>query len=115
MPRKCSVIGCRGNYAARKGEHADVNKVSVFHFPKDVERKQQWLCRIPQELLSEYITHDMVVCERHFEPRFVSRDMTCYRPEVVRLLVRETFQFWHLMQCLRCSPTRHLTWRRRCL
>jgi len=29
MPRKCSVIGCGGDYEARKGEHADVNKVSV--------------------------------------------------------------------------------------
>jgi len=35
MPRKYSVIGCRGNYQARKGEHADVNKASVFRFPKE--------------------------------------------------------------------------------
>jgi len=53
MPRKCSVIGCRGNYAARKGEPADVNKVSVLHFPKDVSRTEQWLHRIPQELHSD--------------------------------------------------------------
>ena len=82
MPRKCSVIGCRGNYAARKGEPADVNKVSAFHFPKDVSRKEQWLRRIPQELRSDDITDDMVVCEKHFESRFVIRDMTCYhRPD----------------------------------
>ena len=47
MPRKSLVIGCRGNHEARKGEHADVNKVSVFCFPKDECRKVQWLHRIP--------------------------------------------------------------------
>jgi len=52
MPRKCSVIGCRGNYEARKGEQADVNKVTVFRFPKDECKKEQWLRRIPQELCS---------------------------------------------------------------
>jgi len=30
MPRKCSLIGCRGNYEARKGEHADVSVCSAF-------------------------------------------------------------------------------------
>jgi len=81
MPRKCSVIGCRGNYEARKGEEADVNKVTVFRFPKDECRKEQWLHRIPQQLRSGDITDDMVVCEKHFEPRFIIHDMTCYQPE----------------------------------
>jgi len=81
VPRKCSVIGCRGNYAARKGEPADVNKVSVFRFPKDETNKKKWLRRIPQELLSEEITDDMVVCERHFESRFIIRDYTCHGPD----------------------------------
>jgi len=81
MPRKCSVIGCRGNYEARKGEHADVNKVSVFRFPKDECRKEQWLHRIPEELRSSEITDDMIVCKKHFESCFVICDMTCYRPD----------------------------------
>ena len=75
------VIGCRSNYEVRIGEHADVNKVSMFHFPKDVSRKEQWLCQIPQELLSDDITHNMVVCERRFKSRFVIRDLTCYQPD----------------------------------
>ena len=80
MPRKCSVIGCRGNYAARKGEPADVNKVSAFHFPKDVSRKEQWLRRIPQELRSDDITDDMVVCEKHSESRNIASSLV---PSVV--------------------------------
>jgi len=80
VPRKCSVVGCRGNYNARKGEPADATKVSVFRFPKDAIKKAEWLRRIPQELLSEDISDDMVVCERHFDSRFVIRNYT-YRRE----------------------------------
>ena len=81
MPRKCSVIGCRGNYEPRKGESADANKVSVFRFPKDGEKKSEWLRRIPQELLARDITDDMVVCENHFEPRFIIRDYVYSQPD----------------------------------
>ena len=58
-----------------------MNKVSVFRFPKDEAKKKEWLRRIPQELLSEEITDDMVVCEKHFESRFIVRDYTCQRPD----------------------------------
>lgn len=58
-----------------------MNKVSVFRFPKDEAKKKAWLRRIPQELLSEEITDDMVVCEKHFESRFIVRDYTCQRPD----------------------------------
>jgi len=75
------VIGCRGNYAPRKDEAADVNKVSVFRFPKEESRKQEWLRRIPQQLLSEDVTDAMVVCEKHFEPHFIQREQTCFRPD----------------------------------
>ena len=74
VPRKCSVVGCRGNYASRKGEPPDVNKVSVFRFPKDECKKQEWLRRIPQELVADDITDSMVVCEKQFEER-VSPDV----------------------------------------
>ena len=43
--------------------------------------KEQWLHRIPQQLRSGDITEDMVVCEKHFEPPFIIRDLTCYRPD----------------------------------
>jgi len=81
VPRKCSLIGCRGNYEPRKGESADANKVSVFRFPKDGEKKSEWPRRIPQELLAGDITNDMVVCEKHFEPRFIIRDYVYTRPD----------------------------------
>jgi len=53
-----------------------VNKVSTFRFPKDETKRQEWLRRIPQELLSDDITDDMVVCEKHFEQRFIVREFT---------------------------------------
>ena len=81
MPCKCSVVGCRGNYDARKGEPADVNKVSIFRFPKDAVKKAEWLRRIPQELLSEDISDDMVVCERHFDSRFIILNYTYRQPD----------------------------------
>ena len=81
VPRKCSVVGCRGNYDARKGEPADANKVSTFRFPKDSVKKAEWLRRIPQELLSEDISDDMVVCERHFDSRFIIRNYTYHRAD----------------------------------
>ena len=80
VPRKCSVIGCRGNYEPRKGESADVNKVSVFRFPKDGQKKNEWLRRIPQDLLPGDVTDDMVVCEKHFEQRFIIRDYIYPQP-----------------------------------
>ena len=72
MVRKCSVVGCRGNYDKRKGS-SDYNKVSVFRFPKDAERLRKWLKKIPQaNLKAENITDNMGVCEKHFDPRFFS-------------------------------------------
>ena len=81
VPRKCSVVGCRGNYEPRKGESADVNNVSVFRFPKDDQKKSEWLRRIPRDFLPGDITDDMVVCERHFEPSFIIRDYVYSRPD----------------------------------
>ena len=81
MPRKCSIIGCRGNYNKRKGE-TDDNKVSVFRFPKDTQRRAEWLRKIPQgNLHLDEITDDMVICEKHFDPRFVIRDWIGHRPD----------------------------------
>jgi THAP domain len=53
----------------------------VFRFPKDAERKQQWLRKIPQELLADEVTDAMVVCERHFEPRFILREYVHRHPD----------------------------------
>lgn len=55
MVRKCSIVGCRGNYDQRNGAD-DYSKVSVFRFPKDVDRLTQWLQKIPQDLTVAEIT-----------------------------------------------------------
>jgi THAP domain len=60
MVRRCSIIGCRGNYRQRKGSDDDV-KVSVFRFPKDEARLKQWLQKIPQDLKADQITEYMGV------------------------------------------------------
>jgi len=83
MPRKCSVIGCRGNYRKRKNTDDEVNNhVSVFRFPKDELRRKEWLRKIPQEgLTPDNITDNMGVCEQHFDARFIIRDHTFNRPD----------------------------------
>ena len=68
MPRKC-----RGNYRKCKGVSDEVDN-SVFRFPKDTERRAEWIRRIPQANLDvETVTDNMVVCERHFDSRFIIR------------------------------------------
>lgn len=83
MPRKCSVVGCRGNYRKRKNADDDnISSVSVFRFPKEEGRRKEWLRKIPQEnLTADNITDNMGVCEQHFDPRFVLRDYTFHRPD----------------------------------
>jgi len=77
MPRKCSVIGCRANYGKRKSANDEDKACSVFRFPKDAGRLQEWLRKIPQEnLTSDQISDYMGVCERHFDPRYIVRDYT---------------------------------------
>jgi len=79
MPRKCSIIGCRGKYDKRK--HADNddddNACSVFSFPRDAVRLKEWLRKIPQDnLTSDKISDYMGVCERHFDSRYIVRNHT---------------------------------------
>jgi hypothetical protein len=88
MVRKCSIVGCRGNYDQRKGAD-DYSKVSVFHFPKDVDRLTMCLQKIPQDLTVAEITDYMGVCERHFDPKFVIREVAASGPDgVMRMTPR---------------------------
>ena len=80
MVRKCSIVGCRGNYDQRTGAD-DYSKVSVFRFPKDVDRLTLWLQKIPQDLTVAEITDYMGVCERHFDPKFVIREVAASGPD----------------------------------
>jgi len=43
--------------------------ISGFRFPADESRRQQWLRRIPRANLN--VTKRTVICQRHFEKRFV--------------------------------------------
>jgi hypothetical protein len=83
MVRKCSIIGCRGNYLKCQGSDDD-NKVSIFRFPKDKERLQLWLRKIPQDnLTADKITDYMGVCERHFDPRLIIKEYSTTGPDGV--------------------------------
>jgi len=81
MPRKCSVTGSRRNYAARKGEPADVNKVGTFHFPKDVSRKSNGCIRCPRSCVRTISRMTSLFVRSTCELCFVMHDMTCYRPD----------------------------------
>ncbi|CAN8000196.1 unnamed protein product [Ixodes hexagonus] len=68
MGRQCFVPWCDTGYKSCR------QKYSLFSAPKDPGRLQLWRQAIPREdraiLPSDY------VCERHFEPRFVSKTWT---------------------------------------
>jgi THAP domain len=83
MPRKCSIVGCRGNYDKRKSaDNDDNNACSVFGFPKDADRLRKWLRIIPQENMTRNKISDyMGVCQRHFDPRYIVRHYTFHRSD----------------------------------
>jgi hypothetical protein len=47
MPSRCCVTGCKSNYDSSLRNAQNNRGVSVFKFPKNVERKQAWLKTIP--------------------------------------------------------------------
>jgi hypothetical protein len=47
MPSRCCVTGCKSNYDSSLRNTQNNRGVSVFKFPKNVERKQAWLKTIP--------------------------------------------------------------------
>ncbi|KAF2902885.1 hypothetical protein ILUMI_03297 [Ignelater luminosus] len=62
MPRRCCVPGCRSNYDSSLKEN---NKcVTTFSFPKDDERKLQWIRTIPRKDWTPSCS--AVVCVKHF-------------------------------------------------
>lgn len=82
MTRKCSIIGCRGNYRQRNGEEGTDNRVTIFRFPtKDIGKLSEWLRRIPQKIDASSITEHMGICEKHFDPRYIVREYSARRPD----------------------------------
>ncbi|KAF2887534.1 hypothetical protein ILUMI_18639, partial [Ignelater luminosus] len=62
MPRRCCVPGCTSNYESCLKEN---NKcVTTFSFPKDDERKLQWIRAIPRKDWTP--SSSAVVCVKHF-------------------------------------------------
>ncbi|PSN39010.1 hypothetical protein C0J52_14032 [Blattella germanica] len=67
MPDKCCVPGCRGNYESEK------DTVSVFKIPTEEPFRSIWLKSIPRK--GWVPGKRAVVCEKHFHPACVSREI----------------------------------------
>ena len=64
MPRRCCVPGCSSNYGVK-------NDVTVFRFPKDLDRRKEWSNAIHR---ADFIPNNSsVVCELHFRKNEVKR------------------------------------------
>ncbi|KAM7289183.1 uncharacterized protein ISCGN_029316 [Ixodes scapularis] len=69
--RHCFVPGCTTGYVSvRKNER----KASLFAVPDDDERRQVWQRSIPQA--DKPLAKNSVVCEAHFDERFIVRNYT---------------------------------------
>jgi len=68
MRKKCCAPGCTANY------DNTTDYISVFCFPSNEARRQQWIRRIPRADFS--ITKNTVICQRHFEKHFVITEDT---------------------------------------
>lgn len=70
--RKCCVPGCRSSDSS----HCPT---SLFCFPKDEDRRDQWRRAIPWKNFT--LTDDTVLCEKHFVPEFIIREVTFTTPD----------------------------------
>lgn len=71
MPRRCCVPDCRSNYSTYD--------TPVFSFPKDNERKEQWIRAIHRKNFIP--TQYSVICAKHFEKRFLITEDSMIRPD----------------------------------
>ncbi|GBM57279.1 hypothetical protein AVEN_58589-1 [Araneus ventricosus] len=83
MVYKCSVFGCKGNYASGQ-------KVSIFKFPKDPKLSKIWETRVMRENFKP--TTSSRVCEMHFRKEDVLRE-TEYFDEKSGTLLRSPLQY----------------------
>lgn len=72
MPRKCCAPGCRSNYSGS-------STALVFRFPKDKDRRDQWIRAIPRKDFTP--SDNTVLCENHFVPECIIREDTLTRPD----------------------------------
>ena len=64
MPNKCCVALWKTNYASVKPRKEKAPQ--LFSFPKDTEKRQQWLNALPNVI--EAPTKNMKVCSLHWSP-----------------------------------------------
>lgn len=64
----CYAPGCRSGYARTP----KAGKASMFCAPRDAELRKVWQRNLRR--LDKPLTERSVVCERHFDPRFIMRD-----------------------------------------
>lgn len=64
--RTCFVPGCRSGYRGCK------DKSSLFRPPKDAARRELWARNIKRA--DKELTTDCVVCERHFQLKYIERN-----------------------------------------
>src|ERR1700729_1772589 len=62
MVRKCSVFGCRTGYEKQPADQ----KIAVYRFPKDEEKRQRWVASLPNQLNLKDVTDHMGVCALHW-------------------------------------------------
>ncbi|KAH1021992.1 hypothetical protein HUJ04_011468 [Dendroctonus ponderosae] len=78
MLDRCCVPGCKSNYTGEE-------YTTVFHFPRDDQRKQQWLRNIHRE---NFIPSKFsVVCSKHFEETFIIREARAERKDGSQLVL----------------------------
>ena len=72
MGKSCSSDVCKTNYDSekkkRKKSNLNVQKIRVFSFPKDPNRRTAWVSALPNVL--QKVTNNMGVCENHWPPNF---------------------------------------------
>ena len=72
MPNGCCVTNCDNNYDKAR-------KKSVFRIPKD--RRELWLKKIPRRFTEKLSDTHTVVCEDHFEEKFLKRTISKKQPD----------------------------------
>lgn len=74
---KCCVPGCRTNYNPAEGY------ITVFKFPVDKERREDWVRRIHRKDFTP--TNYSVICIKHFKPEFIILNIEAKSKEGVTL------------------------------
>lgn len=65
MPAKCCVPNC-------KSTSFTLDKVAFFSFPRDAEKRQEWLKIINKEGI--VVKRSTVICSKHFEEKYLIRE-----------------------------------------